>query len=159
MPFKSILRFGMLSGLLSLLWLAFEFMFGLHDAYIDLHPYVTMFGLIIPVGVMYAMMKKMHHDAVAHLNFMDYVKPGLALAFLMGVFAAPMQLVFHYVINPDFFENMISHALANRYFKTVQEATAEFNFNAYLLKSVVGTFVFAAFLALLMAFLRSRKHR
>lgn len=159
MNLKSILRFSTLSGLLSLLWLAFEFMLGLHDSYIEYHPYITMLGLVIPVGIMYAFMKDFGQQSVQSPTFGQYFLQGLFLALLMGVVAAPVQLVFHYVINPDFFENMISYALANGYFKTVQEATAEFNFNAYLLKSVIGSFVFGVILALLMAFIRIRRQQ
>lgn len=158
MPLRLILRFGILSGLLSLLWLAFEFMFGLHDTYIDFHPYVTLLGLVIPILVMHFFIKQLEEETTIRLAFKDYLVSGVVLALLMGILAIPVQLVFHYVINPDFFESMINHALVNSYFATIKEATAEFNFNAYLLKSVVGTFVFAAFLALLMAFLRSRNH-
>ena len=43
------LRYAMLITLLMLLWLALEFMVGLHDTYIQYHPYVTMFAILIPV--------------------------------------------------------------------------------------------------------------
>lgn len=43
------LRYALLISFSMLLWLAVETLVGLHDKYINLHPVVTMFAMLIPI--------------------------------------------------------------------------------------------------------------
>ncbi len=157
MNLKIEIRYAVLISLLMLLWLSLEFMVGLHDTYIQYHPYVTMFALIIPIVCSRMALKDKLEQFNGKLDFKQAFKTGVIIAALAAVFAIPVQFVFHYLVNPDFFDNMISYSVTRAMAtgtdvtKAKAEATSYFNFTSYLLMSVFGTLIFGSVIAAVMA--------
>lgn len=151
------LRYAMLISLLMLLWLAVEFLVGLHDTYIAYHPYFTLLALIIPVVCSRMAVTDKTEELNGRINFKQAFTTGTIVAVLAALFSVPVQLVFHFLINPDFFTGMIDHAIRHAELnnldvsKATADATAYFNLQSYLLMSFIGTLVFGLLLAAFMA--------
>jgi hypothetical protein len=157
MKLRIELKAAMLIALLILLWLALEFMVGLQDQFIAYHPYVTIIALVIPVIVTRkALITKRDGELHGNITFAQAFKSGVTIALLSAVLAVPTQYIFHYLINPDFFDSMIKYAVANGK-STPEQAANYFNFHSYLLQSVLGTLVVGALVALVLAYMLRTK--
>ena len=63
----------------------------------------------------------------------------------------PVQLGFHKLINPDFFETMILYT--SRHSKqTLEQAAMFFNLRSYIAESVLTTFLIGNMVSLILAF-------
>ena len=154
------LRYAVLISLLMLLWLALEFMVGLQDTYVAYHPFVTVFALLIPLIGSYRALRSKREELNGQLTFGQGLKTGLWIAVFSALFSVPVQLVFHFVINPDFFDTMIAHAVQQaelHKLDTAQAATQAQSFfclQSYIPMSFIVTLilgiVFAAIMALVM---------
>lgn len=151
------IRYAVLISLLMLLWLALEFLVGLHDTFIAYHPYITMLALIIPVVCARLAVKEKTEELNGRINFKQAFTTGAIVAALAAVFSLPVQVVFHLLINPDFFDNMIASAVKRAELNHLDvaaasaDATAYFNLQSYLLMSFAGTLIFGLLIAAFMA--------
>jgi hypothetical protein len=157
------LRFAILTSLLMLLWLALEFMVGLHDKYIPLHPIITMFAFIIPVVTTRVAIKEKREMLGGQITFKKALATGLIITALTALFAVPVQLIFHNVINPDFFDNMIEFAVLRAKENhqntdtALMNAKMYFNLKSYLIQSVAGTLIVGTIISVVAAFLMRTK--
>ena len=155
--FRIEIRYAVLITLLMLLWLAVEFMVGLHDVYIQYHPYVTMFALIIPIVCSRMAVQERIEQLNGKITFKEAFLTGFLIAFFAAVLAVPSQIIFHKLINPDFFDSMISYTVKRAETlnmdtsKARKEAEMYFNLTSYIVQSGLGTLVFGTLIALVMA--------
>jgi hypothetical protein len=156
MSFRIELKAAMLITLLMLLWLSFEFMVGLHDRFIAYHPYLTMLALVIPVIVTRSAIVSKREELKGQISFRQALVSGLTIAVMCAVFAIPAQLIFHYLINPEFFDTMIKYAVENDK-SSPEEAAHYFNLQSYLIQSVMGTLIFGVVIALVAAYMLRTK--
>ena len=157
MKYRIELKYGVLISLLLLLWLSLEFMVGLQDTYIAYHAYVAMLFLIMPVLVTrHALHERL--DEAGKLSFKQAFTSAMIITLITTVLAAPVQLIFHYVINPDFFDTMIQYAVVH-YRQTPTEAARYFNLSSYVMQSVTGTLVVGTVVSLLLAYFVSDKKK
>lgn len=164
MNFRLEIRYAVLISLLMLLWLAIEFMLGLHDNYIQYHPYVTMFALVIPIAGSYLAIKSKREEQNGHITFKQALRTGIVIALFSALFTVPVQLAFHFIINPDFFDNMIAYAVKHAELlkmdagKATADAQNYFSLSSYITMSFLGTLVFGSLIALILALvMRDRK--
>ena len=150
MSIKIEFRYAILTSLCTLLWLILEYTVGLHDTYIAWHPYVTMLAIIIPI-ITYrlALIEKLEEKG--KLSFKDAFISGLIMTIFATVLAIPIQLIFHKVINPDFFANMINYAVTHGK-ETLEQAAQYFNLKTYLIESTLGTLLIGIIISLILAF-------
>ena len=152
------IRYAVLITLLMLLWLCLEFMVGLHEEpLIKFHPYVTMFALIIPIVSVRLALRDKLEMLNGKMSFKQAFITGFLIAFFAAVLAVPGQVIFHKMVNPDFFDNMIDYA-ANRagtlqmdMTKARQDAEMYFNLTSYIVQAGLGTLVFGTLIATIMA--------
>jgi hypothetical protein len=147
------LRYAILLTLLTLLWLAVEFMVGLQDKYAGLHLAATILAFIIPVVVYRLAIKEKREQLNGRITFRQALQAGLLITALSAVFVIPEQLIFHTLINPDFFDSMIHQAVlrASQTNKDVNEARAAaemyFNLKSYVIESVLVTLLAGSIIA------------
>ncbi len=156
--FRIEIRYAVLITLLMLLWLAVEFMVGLHEEpLIQYHPYVTMFALIIPIVCARLAIRDKLEMLNGRISFKQAFVTGFLIAFFAAVLSIPLQVVFHKIINPDFFDSMIDYAtkraetLNEDIAKARQEAEVYFNLTSYIIQSGLGTLVFGSIIAAVVA--------
>ena len=150
------LRYALLISFGMLLWLALEAVVGLQDKYIAYHPYVTMFAVLIPVVFSRMAVKEKKENLGGSITFKQALLTGLYITAITAVLAAPVQLIFHYWINPYFFEDMINYAVSHGK-SSPEQAAMYFNLTSYTIQSVVGTFVFGSIVALVVALVMRTK--
>lgn len=150
------LRYALLISLGMLLWLALEAVLGFHDKYIAYHPYVTMLALAIPIVFSRMAVRDKKEVQGGTISFKQALITGLVITVLAAILAVPVQLVFHYWINPHFFEDMINYAVVNGK-SSAQQAAMFFNLTSYIIQSVVGTLIFGSVVALVVALLMRTK--
>ncbi len=157
MNFKLEIRFAVLMSLLMLLWLSLEFMVGLHNAYIPYHPYVTMLSLFIPIVCSRMVLLEKTEQLNGKIDFKQGFKTGLTVVLFAAVLSIPVQLTFHYLINPDFFDDMRAYSIKRAMMlgldvvKAKADAVSFFNLTSYLLQSFFGTLIFGSLIAAVMA--------
>jgi len=156
--FRIEIKYAVLISLLMLLWLSIEFMVGLHeDPLIQYHRYVTMLALIIPIVSARMAVRDKLDLLNGKISFKQAFLTGFLIAFFAAVLSIPSQVIFHKLINPDFFDNMINYSakragsLQMDMSKARQEAEMYFNLTSYIIQSGLGTLVFGTVIAAVMA--------
>ncbi len=152
------LKYAMLITLLMLLWLALEFMIGIQDRFIAWYPFATVLSLIIPIGATRQAMIAKCEVLYGHMPFKRAFTTGLIIAVLVAALSIPSQLVFHYIINPDFFEDMIQYAVAYGH-NTPAQAAQYYNLRTSLIESVLGSLVLGTLIAAIMAYFMRTKNQ
>ncbi|HZG00587.1 MAG TPA: DUF4199 domain-containing protein [Chitinophagales bacterium] len=160
------LRYAFYTAAFSFIWLMLEYVVGLHDRLIDYHPVITLFAVFIPIVTYYlGLRKKRDVDYDGTITLGQCFKAGMIMTVVLALLTVLFQVAFHYLINPAFFDNMISHAVeratrngqdTNKAFK---DARANFNLRSYMLQSGIGMLVFGALLTGIYSFALSRKGR
>ena len=151
MSIKIEFRYAILTSLCTLLWLILEYTVGLQDNYISLHPYVSVLAMILIPVITYRLSLIEKLDKKGKLSFKDAFTSGLILTLFATVLAIPIQLIFHKLINPDFFANMIQYAITHGK-ERLEQAAQYFNLKTYLIESTLGTFVVGVIISLILAF-------
>lgn len=144
------LRGAVLISLLMLLWLSFECIVGLQTEYIAYHPYVGMLSLLIPVFVTRQSLMAKRDELRNGFTFGKAFLSGSIIAVFAAVMAIPVQLAFHYFVNPDFFDDMIAYSV--KHGQDPGRAASYFNLNSYLFQSVAATLVVGFIISAVAAF-------
>lgn len=145
-------KYAILISLLMLLWLALEFMVGLHEEpLMAYHPIVTWFALLIPIVCARMAVKEKMEQLGDKITFKQAFLTGFLVAFFAAVLAIPCQLTFNKLINPDFFSNMIIYAVNTGKAKSYEEAALYFNPTSYIIQAGLGTLVFGTIIAAITA--------
>lgn len=152
MNFRIELRYAMLISLLMLLWLSGEFMIGFQDnpQLIPFHPVVSFFSIIIPVVCGWLTVRDKREMLDDKITFGQAFVAGFVTTAFAAMLSIPVQLVFHYFINPDYFITMINFAVEQKK-ATYDAAQVYFNLKSYIFQSVLGTLVVGSMVALVMA--------
>ncbi len=155
--FRIEIRYAVLISLLMLLWLSLEYMIGLHDKYVAYHPYITMLALVIPIVCSRFAIRDKTEELSGKITFKQAFLTGFLIAFFAAVLSVPSQILFHKLINPDFFDTMITYAMKRAeglnldVNKAREEAQLYFNLTSYIIQSGLGTLVFGSIIALVLA--------
>lgn len=165
MNLKIIIRYSLLINLMMLLWLALEYMVGLHDKYVTYHPYLSLLAFIIPAYGIHKAIKDIQEDEPHQIPLRRAFMIGFVVTLFSALLSIPVQLIFHELINPDFFQNMINFAVKRAVElnhdpeKAKRQAEMYFNLPSYLLQSVLGTLISGCVISIIVAWLKSRNHR
>lgn len=157
------LRYAFYIVALSFIWLMLEYLAGLHDRYISLHPFVTLFALLIPaIFYFIALKRKRDLDYDGYFTFWQGTKSGMMLTLILAVLMIPMQWIFHNLINPTFFDRMIEHSVDRSIVRgkdgtlAQREAMEYFNLMSYIVQSVIGIIVIGTVLTVVYTMILSR---
>jgi hypothetical protein len=118
---------------------------------------VTMLALVIPVVCSGMAIKQRRKTQDGFISFKEAFITGILIAAFAAVFTVPCQLIFHTVINPDFFDNMIAYsqeraaALKLNVMEAKLAAELYFNLSAYLIQGFLGTLFFGTIVSAIMA--------
>jgi len=159
MIIKNELLAGITIALATFTWLCLEFIFGLHDRYIDYYMYISNLVYILPViGIHWAIKKRFY--ALPPGEFQ--IKDGLMSGVIVFVTAAFANLFFQYVfvkyINPDFFGNMIAVSAkkaimtGDNSIVAIQEAQEYYNLSSYLIQGFTTFLILGLFISLMLSF-------
>jgi len=151
MSIRIELRYAVLTSLLVLLWLITEFEIGLQDKYVSVHPYISLLAYLIPVVTYRMALREKIEEKYGKLSFKQAFISGLLMTVFCSILAVPIQLGFHKLVNPDFFETMIMYSTEHSHY-SLEQAAHYFNLQNYIIESVIGTFFVGAIISLILAF-------
>jgi hypothetical protein len=152
------IRYAVLISLLTLLWLSVEFMVGLQDVYAPYYPIAYWLSLVvIPAVAMRMAINEKEEQLNGHITFKQAFGSGFLIAFFAAVLAIPVQVIFHKLINPDFFDTMISYAvihaenLKQNAIEAREEAGLYFNLTTSIIQSGLGMLLAGTIIAAISA--------
>jgi hypothetical protein len=83
---------------------------------------------------------------------------GIIISAIIALLAPLTQWITSYVITPEYFPNVIKRSVELGYYKTTEEAAANFNYTNYAIQSSIGALIMGiATTAIAMIFIRSKK--
>jgi hypothetical protein len=156
-------KFGILTSIFTLIWIAFEQLLGLQDEYVEWHKIVTNFSLIIPTIGIWLALKEFKMSKVAKYSFQKGFGIGFRITLINTVLVIPIVYIFYRLINPVWTQTMMMkakmEALENGQdpLKAIEEARSYFSLNYYLIQSIIGTFIFGTLISSLLAFMMKNR--
>jgi hypothetical protein len=152
------IKWAIIFSLMALLWMVLEKISGLHSTYIDYHLYLTNLFAIPAIIVMVLALKdkkkKYYHG---QMTYKQGLISGIILSLIIALLSPLTQWVTSYVITPEYFPNVIKRSVELGYYKTTEEAQANFNYKNYAIQGMIGAFVMGVITtAIAMIFIRSK---
>lgn len=139
-------------------------MVGLHDTYIQFHPFSTWLGLTLPLWCIYRGTKERKHQGV-EFTFGRALSTGLIITLIGAIMVIPAQFFYHQALNPDYFMTMIdydAHMLQSDKLSLEQAralVSRQYNLTSYLVYSSLSMLFFGGIFSLVNAFLQREKSK
>lgn len=151
------IRYAFFISAVTFIWLMLEYLLGFQDEYVSYHSLVSKLALVIPIAFTFAALRQKreeYYDGV--ISFRQAFQSGALIAIICALLMIPIQYVFHYMINPRFFDVMIEESIKDgikngkNLTEARQQAEAYYNITAYVIQSVIGTLVIGFLLAAIL---------
>jgi hypothetical protein len=150
--YKTEIKWAFIFMGVTLVWMLLERLTGLHSTHIDKHSTYTNFFAPIAIAVyVFALRDKRATDLGGKMMYKEGLISGIVISIMVGVLSPFGQLITAYVISPHYFENAISHGVANG-LTTLEEAEAYFNLKNYIIQSTIFAPVMGVLTSAVVAF-------
>ncbi|PRX42440.1 DUF4199 domain-containing protein [Salegentibacter salegens] len=151
------IKWGVIFFAASLLWMYFEKLMGWHDVLIAKHAiYTNFFGLIAIAVYLFAIHDKRKNFFGGKMRWKQGFVSGVILSIVIALLSPIGQLITHYLISPEFFENSIESSVERNAMKR-EDAEAYFNLSSYIVQSIAGALMFGVVTAAFAALILKRK--
>ncbi|MBI6120027.1 DUF4199 domain-containing protein [Salegentibacter maritimus] len=151
------IKWGIIFFLISLVWMYFEKLMGWHDMLISKHPiYTNFFGLIAIAIYFFTMYDKRKNFFGGKMSWQQGFVSGVILSIIIALLSPIGQLITHYLISPDYFNNAIENSVARNTMQA-EDAAAYFNLSSYIVQSIAGALMFGVVTAAIVALFVKRK--
>ena len=153
------IKWALIFSAVTLLWMAAEKLVGLHDKYIDYHLYLTnLFAIPAIIMMVLALKEKKQNFYGGKMSYGQGMMSGVILSFIIAVLSPFTQWITSYLITPEYFPNVIKRSVELGYYKTTEDAAANFNYKNYAIQSTIAALVMGvATTAIAMIFIRSKR--
>lgn len=144
---------------MTLAWMLLEKFSGLHGKYIDYHMYLTNLFAIPAIWFMVLALKdKKKNFYNGNMSYKQGLISGIIVSAIIALMSPFTQWIISYVISPEYFPNVIKRSVEIGYYKTQEEAEANFNYKNYAISSTIFAFIFGVITtAIAMLFIRTKK--
>lgn len=106
---KTEVRFGVLFGLLVVVYVLIEHVLGFNTTRHDIGQYSRLMGVIVPfVGIFFGIRQKREKDLGGYMTWGQGVKTGFQIALIQTTITTLWFLLYGNVINPDFMDTMLA---------------------------------------------------
>lgn len=155
---KIEIKWTVIFSVVSLLWMLLEKLSGLHGEHIDYHMYLTNLFAIPAILMMIMTLKdKKKNFYNGQMTYKQGLISGLIVSVFIAILSPLTQWITSYVISPEYFPNIIKRSVELGYYKTTEDATAEFNYANYVIYGFTGALMMGILTtAIVMLFLRSK---
>jgi hypothetical protein len=155
---KIEVKWALIFSIVGLLWMVLEKVSGLHGKYIDYQMYLTnVFAIPAIIVMVLALKDKKNTFYHGKITYVQGLVSGIILSIFIALLSPLTQWITSYVITPEFFPNAIKRSVELGYFKTIEEAEANFNFKNYAIMGVFAALVMGIITtAIAMIFIRSK---
>ena len=154
---SSVLKWALIFFGMTIFWICFEKWMGWHGPQIGQHATFSLFydGLFVLVFLL-AFRDQRHQDPEFGSSWHARLLYGLALTLAVTALSPIVQYLWHQVISPEFFPNIIEMAVEHQILSKAQ-AEAQFNLASYIRQNLIGTFIFGVLsTGILSIFIRNR---
>lgn len=153
-------KWSIIFSIAGLLWMLLEKLSGLHDKHIDYHQYLTNLYAIPAIWIMVlALIDKKKNFYENKMSYKQGLITGIVLSVIIAALSPLTQWVTSYVISPEYFPNVIKRSVEIGYYKTIEEAQANFNFASYVKQGLIGALMMGIVTtAIAMIFIRTKKN-
>ena len=153
------IKWALIFSAVTLLWMAAEKLVGLHDKYIDYHLYLTnLFAIPAIIMMVLALKEKKQKFYGGKMSYGQGMMSGVILSFIIAMLSPVTQWITSYLITPEYFPNVIKRSVELGYYKTTEDAAANFNYKNYAIQSTIAALVMGvATTAIAMIFIRSKR--
>ena len=151
------IKWGVIFFVISLLWMYFEKLMGWHDVLIAKHPIFSNFFGLIAIGVyLFAIHDKRKNFFRGKMSWRQGFISGVILSIVIALLSPIGQLITHYLISPEFFENAIESSVERNAMQQ-KDAEAYFNLSSYIVQSIAGALMFGVVTAAIAALILKKK--
>jgi len=157
-------KYGAIAAGSGFLWTCFEFAVGLHDKYVDLHPYLT--NLFLPIAIAITIFSL---NEIKRLNGSLNVMLAFKLGLVVGLVNLPLSVLSFYVfieyVNPNMFPNFIQAGVDHytKEGKSIEDATKlaseYFNRDNYFIQIAIGGVVGPTITSVIAGFFKRTKSK
>jgi len=135
----------------------FEKLMGWHDVLIAKHPIFSNFFGLIAIGVyLFAIHDKRKNFFRGKMSWRQGFISGVILSIVIALLSPIGQLITHYLISPEFFENAIESSVERNAMQQ-KDAEAYFNLSSYIVQSIAGALMFGVVTAAIAALILKKK--
>lgn len=153
------LKWGVLFSGAILVWLIIERLTGLHGEHIEYHRYFTnLFAVVAIVIYVLALRDKRSSMPNQEMRWVEGFISGLIIAVVVAVLSPLLQIIAHYLISPNFFENMQTFTI-NEGLMEPEAARDYFSLKSYIIQSVIGALIMGAVTSAVVAFFLRTKNK
>ncbi|WP_127844665.1 DUF4199 domain-containing protein [Psychroflexus aestuariivivens] len=155
--YKIELKWALIYVVMSLVWMAMELVFGLHDAHIDQH-YVYTNLIAIPSFIIYffALKDKRENFFNGKISYAQCFKSGLIISLIVTALTPLSLYISVNYITPEYFKNAINFAVENEEMSR-NDANDYFSYNNYLLTSLLTAPIFGVMTTLIVGLFVKKK--
>ena len=134
---KIEIKWALIFVLMQLSWMLMEKLSGLHDAHIDKHAIFTN-GVAILAFLIYALalLEKRKNFYQGKMTYLQGFVTGIWISLFVTLLTPITQYITSYWISPEYFDNMIAYSVSQGKMSQ-EEAESFFNFNSYLMQSIL----------------------
>ena len=138
--YKIEIKWGVIFTIVTLLWLLFERLMGWHGENIDEHATMTIW-FAVPAILVYllALLDKRKNDLDGAMTWLQGLMTGFYITLVVVALSPFAQQFIHYVITPDYFQNMIDYAVSSGNMER-GEAEEYFSIGNYIKQALIGSF-------------------
>lgn len=154
------IKWGIVIGVFGLLWIIGEKMMGLHGESIDKYGSLTL--LVYPFLILFyylALREIKQKKFKGVMNWEQGVTAGITIAMIVAISTIVTQVFMHYVLSPNFFENIIQYHLNNKLIDTYEKAASYFNFKTFLMLSSFGALSQGILISAILSWLLKKQGR
>ncbi|MFM8394748.1 MAG: DUF4199 domain-containing protein [Acidobacteriota bacterium] len=146
------IKWGLIFSIVSLIWVAGEYLIGLHDRYIANHAILTNLFFFPAVLMMYLAIREKRQALGGRIGFIEALLSGIGVSVIVALLSPAVQYIFSKWINPGFFEKMIEYAVSTGKLP-LELARQHFNLKQYMLMSSMGAIGAGGMTSLVLAWL------
>ncbi|POY38942.1 hypothetical protein C3K47_00110 [Solitalea longa] len=157
-------KWALVISLLNFIWLLLEYAVGLHDRYLSVLPYVTLFSIIIPVVfIRKALVEKRENEYLKNISFWQSMLSGSFITVVCSVISVFSMMIYFKLINPQFTDFMVEYVAkkaadnGENIAQASERARIYFSMKSYMQKAFGGTMLIGLLVTLFWSILIKRK--
>ncbi|TKD65205.1 DUF4199 domain-containing protein [Flavobacterium sp. ASW18X] len=153
---KTEIKWGVIFTLAALLWMVLEKSLGWHDEHIAKYPlYTNVFAVVAILIFVFALKEKRDKDLNGKMSWVKGFITGVIISLFVALLSPLAQYLTHNYISPEYFNNAIAHGISLGNNKVDMEAY--FNFNNYVVMSVISALAMGILTSAIVAFFLKKK--
>ncbi|SHM30633.1 Protein of unknown function [Cyclobacterium lianum] len=155
--YQTEIKWGLIFGLMSLLWMVLERVAGLHGPYIEQHAIYTNFVAIPAIAIyVLGLLEKRKKYYGGSMSYGQGFKAGLFITLVVTLLTPLTMWLTLNVITPDFLDNAAAYAVASGNMEE-QAAKEYFSKRNYMIQSIVGAPIMGILTAAIVALFTRKK--